>query len=82
MASDWLIHRFCALRQSPTPRMFGLASRVRACPASGFMRYSEAILSVPRARPKGAMPGRGPLYDDDHNVGADARRPPSIAARR
>jgi hypothetical protein len=61
MASDWLIHRFCALRQSPTPRMFGLASRVRACPASGFMRYSEAILSAARPQPKDAMLGQGPL---------------------
>ena len=61
MASDWLIHWFCALRQSPTPRMFGLASRVRACPASGFMRYSEAILSAARPQPKDAMLGQGPL---------------------
>jgi hypothetical protein len=82
MASDWLIHRFCALRQSPTPRIFGLASRVRACPASGFMRYSEAILSAPRARPKRAQCLVEGRYEDDHNVGADARRPPSIAARR
>ena len=62
MASNWLIHRFCALRQLPAARMFGLASRMRACcPASGFMRYSEAILSAARPQPKDAMLGQGPL---------------------
>ena len=60
MASDCLMDRFCALRRSLAARMFALVSRMRPL-ASGFTRYSEAILSAPRAQPAGAIPCRGPL---------------------
>ena len=61
MVSDWLIHRFCAVRQSPAARMFGLVSRMRALSGIGLHAILRSDSKCAAARPKDAMLGQGPL---------------------